>query len=290
MRSTATKSVQLIEPETIYTDYLKQLDLRLSRRFSVGRMRLRTNASLYNVFNTDWVSSVNTTFSTVASNAFMRPTGVLQDGCSRLGCAGVLTLGGEPSQFTACKFLISNCKLPPPPSFDFHLRTRIVFGDGAFERLGRSRELRMPARAARRRPGHRRAGLRRRRGRRFESCRRRRDGLSRLRRQSRLRMVEAGRTWPRRRRRLDRGAWRRQLARLRKGHQLRPGGRRDDARLPRLSARRAARFCRRSGFRRRREPAARRRATRSSPTRKRTRRWPAAIRGLRSEWPSSIRR
>ena len=71
--ATATKSVQLIEPETIYTDYLKQLDLRLSRRFSVGRMRMRANASLYNVFNNDFVNSVNTTFSTTASNAFMRP-------------------------------------------------------------------------------------------------------------------------------------------------------------------------------------------------------------------------
>ena len=30
------------------------------------------------MFNNDWVSSVNTTFSTTASNAFLRPTGVLQ--------------------------------------------------------------------------------------------------------------------------------------------------------------------------------------------------------------------
>ena len=83
--ATATKSVQLIEPETIYTDYLKQLDLRLSRRFSVGRLRLRANASLYNVFNDDFVNSVNTTFSTTASNAFMRPTAVLQGRLFKVG-------------------------------------------------------------------------------------------------------------------------------------------------------------------------------------------------------------
>ena len=83
--ATATKSVELIEPETIYTDYLKQLDLRLSRRFSVGRLRMRANASLYNVFNDDFVNSVNTTFSTTASNAFMRPTAVLQGRLFKVG-------------------------------------------------------------------------------------------------------------------------------------------------------------------------------------------------------------
>jgi hypothetical protein len=77
--------VQLIEPETIYIDYLKQLDLRLSRRFSLGPVRLRANASLYNVFNDDFVNSVNTTFSTTASNAFMRPTAVLQGRLFKVG-------------------------------------------------------------------------------------------------------------------------------------------------------------------------------------------------------------
>ena len=62
--------------------------MRLSRRFSLGRVRIRGDAALYNVFNTDWVSSVNTTFSTAASNAFMRPTTACCKGdCSRLGCS-----------------------------------------------------------------------------------------------------------------------------------------------------------------------------------------------------------
>ena len=58
---------------------------RLSRRFTFGRFRIRGDAALYNVFNTDWVSSVNTTFSTAASNAFMRPTGVLQGRLFKIG-------------------------------------------------------------------------------------------------------------------------------------------------------------------------------------------------------------
>jgi hypothetical protein len=76
--ATATKSVQLIEPATRYGENHTQLDVRVSRRFTFGRFRLRGDAGLYNVFNNDWVSSVNTTFSTTASNAFLRPTGVLQ--------------------------------------------------------------------------------------------------------------------------------------------------------------------------------------------------------------------
>jgi hypothetical protein len=76
--ATATKAIQLIEPATLYGERHSQLDVRLSRRFSFGRFRLRGDAGLYNVFNNDWVSSVNTTFSTTASNAFLRPTGILQ--------------------------------------------------------------------------------------------------------------------------------------------------------------------------------------------------------------------
>ena len=79
------RAIQLIEPETLYGGYLNQLDLRLSQRFTLGRFRLRGDAKLYNVFNSDCVSSVNTTFSTTASNAFLRPTGVLQGRLFKIG-------------------------------------------------------------------------------------------------------------------------------------------------------------------------------------------------------------
>jgi hypothetical protein len=75
--ATATKSIQLIEPGTIYADYQNQLDLRLSKRYTIGRFRLRGDLNLYNVFNSDFVNSLNTTFSTTASSQFMRPTTVM---------------------------------------------------------------------------------------------------------------------------------------------------------------------------------------------------------------------
>ena len=83
--ATATKTISLIQPETFYGEYLRQLDVRLSKRFTVGRFRLRGDANLYNVFNSDWVSAFNTTFSTTASNAFLRPTGVLQGRLFKIG-------------------------------------------------------------------------------------------------------------------------------------------------------------------------------------------------------------
>ena len=83
--ATATKSIQLIEPETLYSSGLSQLDLRVSKRFTFGRFRVRGDANLYNVFNSDFISSINTTFSTTASNAFLRPTGVLQGRLFKLG-------------------------------------------------------------------------------------------------------------------------------------------------------------------------------------------------------------
>jgi len=83
--ATATKSVQLIQPETLYSRPLRQLDVRLSKRFTFGRVHVRADANLYNLFNSDFVSAVNTTFSTTASNAFLRPTGILQGRLFKIG-------------------------------------------------------------------------------------------------------------------------------------------------------------------------------------------------------------
>jgi hypothetical protein len=65
--------------------HLNRFDARLSKRFRVGRYRLRGDLNLYNVFNSDFINSVNTTFSTTAGNAFMRPTGVLVGRLFKIG-------------------------------------------------------------------------------------------------------------------------------------------------------------------------------------------------------------
>jgi hypothetical protein len=83
--ATATESVHLIEPGTIWSGYLNQLDLRVSKKFRFGRYRFRGDANLYNVSNGDFINSVNTTFSTTAGNQFLRPTGVLQGRLFKVG-------------------------------------------------------------------------------------------------------------------------------------------------------------------------------------------------------------
>jgi hypothetical protein len=82
---TATKSVQLIAPGMVWGDYLNELDLRLSKRIRIGTWRLRGDLNLYNVFNSDFASTVNTTFSTAANNQFRRPTAVVQGRLFKIG-------------------------------------------------------------------------------------------------------------------------------------------------------------------------------------------------------------
>jgi hypothetical protein len=83
--ATATKSIQLIEPGSLYAGYQNQLDLRLSRRMRLGRFTTRLDANLYNAFNNAYANSINTTFSTLASNQFMRPTAVLAGRLFKVG-------------------------------------------------------------------------------------------------------------------------------------------------------------------------------------------------------------
>jgi hypothetical protein len=83
--ATATKTVQLIEPGTVYGEHLNQLDLRASKRFGFDRYRFRVDADLYNVFNSNWPFTLNNTFSTAATSQWMRPTNVLQGRLFKIG-------------------------------------------------------------------------------------------------------------------------------------------------------------------------------------------------------------
>ena len=58
----ATRTVQLIEPGMLYEKGFNQLDLRLSRRLSLAGGRLDLMADLYNVFNSNGVVRLNTTY------------------------------------------------------------------------------------------------------------------------------------------------------------------------------------------------------------------------------------
>lgn len=66
-------NVPLIEPQTQFEDRRTQLDLRLSRMFSIGKSRLRANLDLYNVLNANSILAINTTYGSL----WRRPTSVL---------------------------------------------------------------------------------------------------------------------------------------------------------------------------------------------------------------------
>ncbi|MQA29423.1 MAG: hypothetical protein GEU82_06225 [Luteitalea sp.] len=59
---TATATVPLVAPYELFEDRLSQLDLRVTKLFELGRMRLQANVDMYNALNASPVTSVNTAY------------------------------------------------------------------------------------------------------------------------------------------------------------------------------------------------------------------------------------
>ena len=59
--------------------------MRASKRFRFARYRVRFDFDLYNVFNSNWPYTVNNTFATTATAAWLRPTNVLQSRFFKIG-------------------------------------------------------------------------------------------------------------------------------------------------------------------------------------------------------------
>jgi hypothetical protein len=78
--------VNLIEPNTVFLDYKKQLDLRLARSFRFDRFRLQGFADIFNVLNAGTVLRVNQTFgANPATNAWMTPLAIMEGRYVRFG-------------------------------------------------------------------------------------------------------------------------------------------------------------------------------------------------------------
>jgi len=73
---TATATVPLIAPQTMFDGRLTRLDLRLAKRFSLSdRMKLQGNVNVYNLFNGSASSTLNTNYGPL----WLQPS-LLQDG------------------------------------------------------------------------------------------------------------------------------------------------------------------------------------------------------------------
>lgn len=65
---------------------LKQLDMRVSKRFKFQAYRFRVDLDAYNLFNSNWPFTVNSVFSTSpTTGAWLRPTNVLQSRFFKIG-------------------------------------------------------------------------------------------------------------------------------------------------------------------------------------------------------------
>jgi hypothetical protein len=76
-----TASVELIEPGTLYGERLYQLDARISRVFDARGLKIRANIDAYNLFNSNMVQQLSTTF----GSAWQRPLFILPARLLKLG-------------------------------------------------------------------------------------------------------------------------------------------------------------------------------------------------------------
>lgn len=82
----ATISVNLIEPNTVFLDYQKKLDLRVARNFRFDRYRIQGFADIFNVLNAGTVVRVNETYgANPATNAWLTPTALMEARYVRFG-------------------------------------------------------------------------------------------------------------------------------------------------------------------------------------------------------------
>jgi hypothetical protein len=80
-----TINVNLAEPNTVFLDYKKQLDMRLARNFRVGTRRIQGFADIFNVLNAGTVLRVNETYSATATNTWLTPTAIMDARYVRFG-------------------------------------------------------------------------------------------------------------------------------------------------------------------------------------------------------------
>jgi hypothetical protein len=72
----SSMTIPLVDSDTVYTDRINQLDLRLGRTFQYGRLRITPSLEVFNVNNSDAIISY---VSTSALNpAFLRPNSIMQ--------------------------------------------------------------------------------------------------------------------------------------------------------------------------------------------------------------------
>jgi hypothetical protein len=81
-----TIAVNLIEPNTVFLDYKKQLDARLARNFRFGTRRIQAFADIFNLLNSGTVLRVSETYgANPTTNQWMTPLAIMDGRYVRFG-------------------------------------------------------------------------------------------------------------------------------------------------------------------------------------------------------------
>jgi hypothetical protein len=81
-----TMPINLVQPNTMFLDYRKQLDMRVGRMFRFDRYRVQGFADIFNVLNAGTVVRVNETFgANPATNAWRAPLAIMDGRYVRFG-------------------------------------------------------------------------------------------------------------------------------------------------------------------------------------------------------------
>ena len=80
--ATATKTLGLIQPQSVFGDRLNQIDVRFSKRFALGTgTRFALNLDVYNLTNSNWIIGYQSAY----GPNFLRPTQVLSPRLFKIG-------------------------------------------------------------------------------------------------------------------------------------------------------------------------------------------------------------
>jgi carboxypeptidase family protein len=73
----ATLVINMVPPDTEFEERLQQMDVRFSRAFRGGGMRVRANADVYNLFNASNVLNMTTRFAGLTGGQWLQPIQIL---------------------------------------------------------------------------------------------------------------------------------------------------------------------------------------------------------------------
>lgn len=82
---TASTTINLIEPNSLFLDRQNRLDLRLGKTFKVDRYRIQGFMDVFNAFNAGTITRVNETYAASGTNLWMTPTGIIDARYVRFG-------------------------------------------------------------------------------------------------------------------------------------------------------------------------------------------------------------